>query len=134
MNNKGIYHLFEGKKKAAKLFLDWCETSEELCEYDFERLKDALFFPIIDNLEEFIHLNTGNILDFLEENGYYISLPVRGEFKYVTVVHIKTILDNAVTSSTKLFSNSGVKSRVKAVYRGIEKSLEHLEKIHSNEG
>ena len=124
-NNLGLYHIFGENKKAKMLFYNWCKDSEELCEYDIEQIENDLFIPCINNLDRYFHFHTGNILDFLESIGYYIGLPLRGEFKYVTVVH-KNIKGNV--SQRPLYSNSGVKSRTRALELGCIQAINDLEK------
>lgn len=123
-NNLGIYKLFGKNDKAKKLFYEWCASCDELCEYDVEQIAHDLGLPCIDNSHEYIYFSTGNILDFLEEHGYYIGLPLRGKFKFVTCCYFKT--SNHVPRP--FYNNSGVVGRVKALEIGITKCLDEMEK------
>ncbi len=86
-------------------------------------------FKSLNNLEE---VTIEDVRDFLEEQGYYIGIPIRGTFKYVTVVHRKTFNTSSVTSSTLIYNNSGMKDRKDALYKGVRKSLEHFNNIIKN--
>jgi hypothetical protein len=121
MNKVGIYHLFGENKEAKKEFYNWCKINDEFCDYDLET---ELFMPVIDNTEKYIHFHKGNILDWLESLGYYIGLPLRGEFKFVTVLHFNF---KGNVSQKPLYSNSGVKSRTIAAELGIIKAINNYE-------
>jgi hypothetical protein len=122
-NNLGLYHIFGKNEKAKILFYNWCKGNEELCEYDIEQIENDLFIPCIDNLDRYFHFHTGNILDFLESRGYYIGLPLRGKFKYVTCVYHK---ENERVGMP-FYNNSGVVGRTRALEIGVQKAIEHLE-------
>lgn len=123
-SNLGIYHLFGENNKAKKLFYEYCKNSDELCAWDLEVIENNLGLPSINNSQEYVYFSKGNILDFLEENGYYIGIPIRGKFKFVTCVYYKT----GESAGYPIYNNSGVKERVRALELGISKALEHLEK------
>lgn len=120
--------MFGDNMKAIKLFLEYCENSEELCEYDVDNIKISLGLGAINNSEMFFHFHTGNILDFLESKGYYIGLPLRGEYKYVTCCYFKKG-DGAKFPHVQrpFYNNSGIVGRTKALEIGVKKCIEHLE-------
>lgn len=124
-NNVGLYALFGDNKKAKILFYDWCKNNEELCEYDIEQIENDLFIPCINNLDKYFYFNKGNILDFLESKGYYIGLPLRGHFKYVTCCYQ---VKEYPTVGRPFYNNSGIVGRTKALEIGVKKCIEHLEK------
>lgn len=123
-NNLGLRNLFGDNIKSMRLFLDWCKNNDELCDYDLEHIEFALALHAINNVEMFFHFHTGNILDFLESKGYYIGLPLRGKFKYVTCCYFKK---NDVVGRP-FYNNSGIVGRTKALEIGVIKCIEHLEK------
>lgn len=125
-NNVGIYKLFGDNKKVKILFADWCKKNEELCEYDLEHILIDLEMPCINNTDRYFHFHKGNILDFLEKNGYYIGLPLRGEFKFVTCCYFKG--EKSKNVGMPFYNNSGIKDRNIALEKGIQKCIEHLEK------
>lgn len=125
MRNKvGVYHLFGESIKSKKEFFYWCKNNDEFCDYDLEHLEIDLFTPTINNTDRYVHFHRGNILDWLESIGYYIGTPLRGEFKFVTVVHFNS---KGNVSQRPIYSNSGVKSRNRALELGVIKSIEHYE-------
>lgn len=113
----GISHLFPNDGVSIE-FLQYCKKSEEFSELGLERIENALFLPMMDNFDEYIH----HILDWLEEKGYYIGLPLRGKFKYVTVCHFK---DKVTVHKTPIYSNSGVNDRRRALELGVINCIEH---------
>lgn len=123
-NNLGICKLFGENIKSKKAFYDWCKNSDELCDYDLENIENDLILPCINNTHEYVYFSKGNILDFLEEQNYYIGLPIRGKFKFVTCVYYKS----GESVGYPIYNNSGVKERIRALELGIIKALEHLEK------
>jgi hypothetical protein len=123
-NNLGLRALFGDNMKSIKLFLDWCENNDELCEYDLEHIKLSLALGAINNVEMFFHFHTGNILDFLESRGYYIGLPLRGNFKYVTCCYQ---VKEYPTVGRPFYNNSGIVGRTRALEIGVKKCIEHLE-------
>lgn len=128
-NNLGLRNLFGDNIKSIKLFIDYCEKNEELCEYDLEHIKIALALHAINNVEMYFHFHTGNILDFLEEKGYYIGLPLRGEYKYVTCCYFNRKDGSKYPSVGRPFyNNSGIATRTRALEIGVKKCIEHLEK------
>jgi hypothetical protein len=120
----GIKEMFGDHKKVIKHFLNWCKELEELCEYDYEHLCITLELGSLDLPIKLIHFSNSNILDYLEEQGYYIGLPLRGEFKFVTVVHYNS---KGNVSQRPLYSNSGVKDRNRALVLGIQRAIKDLE-------
>lgn len=124
-NNLGLSAMFGENKKSIRLFIEYCENSDELCEYDLEHIKIALALGAINNSEMFFHFHTGNILDFLESKGYYIGLPLRGQFKYVTCCYQ---VKEFPTVGRPFYNNSGIIGRTKALEIGVKKCIEHLEK------
>lgn len=124
-NNVGIYELFGANEKAKKKFYNWCKDNDEFCEYDVEHIEIDLWVPVVGNADRYFHFHRGNILDWLESEGYYIGLPLRAEFKYITVLHRNT---KGNVHQRPLYSNSGVKSRNRAIELGVQKAIEHLEK------
>lgn len=124
-NNVGLYTLFGDNIKAKKLFAEWCKNNDGLCDYDLEHILVDLSIPTINNTDRYFHFHKGNILDWLEEQGYYIGVPLRGKFKYVTVVHKN---EKGNVSQKPLYSNSGVRGRNRALELGVQKSIEDLEK------
>jgi hypothetical protein len=124
-NNLRLRAMFGDNLKSIKLFLDWCETNDELCEYDLEHIQISLALGANNNSEMFFHFHTGNILDFLEEKGYYIGLPLRGEYKYVTCCYQ---VKEFPTVGRPFYNNSGIVGRTKALEIGVKKCIEHLEK------
>lgn len=128
-NSVGIYHLFGENNKVKKLFYEWCKTNDEFCEYDIEQIGHDLGLPCLNNTTKYIYFSNGNILDFLEEKGYYIGLPLRGEYKFVTCCYLKE--DNGAKYQVvkrPFYNNSGVVGRTKALETGVRKCIEHLEK------
>lgn len=124
-NSMNIRELFNNNIKSIKHFLNWCKESQELCEYDYENLCVALELGATNKAVELFHFHTGNVLDYLEENGYYISLPVRGKFKYVTVVF--STANGETAHQRPLYNNSGVKDRNRALMLGVQRAIEDLE-------
>lgn len=124
-NELGIYHLFGENEEAKRKFYNWCENNEELCEYDLEQIAIDLEMPVLDNMSKYIHFHLGSILDWLESIGYYIGIPLRGKFKYVTVVHFNY---KGNVNQRPIYSNRGVKLRSRAIELGIIKSIEHYNK------
>lgn len=125
-NSVGLRAMFGDNMKSMKLFVDWCDSNDEFCEYDIEHIKMSLALSGINNSEMFFHFHTGNILDFLEGLGYYIGLPLRGEYKYVTCCYFKSEKSNRVPMP--FYNNSGIVGRTKALEIGVKKCIEHLEK------
>lgn len=125
-NNLGLRAMFGDNIKSINLFLDWCKTNDELCEYDLEHIQISLALGANNNSEMFFHFHTGNILDFLEEKGYYIGLPLRGQFKFVTCCYFKNEKSSRV--GMPFYNNSGIVGRTKALEIGVKKCIEHLEK------
>ena len=123
-NTLGIYELFGDNQKSKELFLNWCREDDEFCEYDVEKIEIDLYTPSTDNSEMYFHFHHGNILDWLEHQGYFIGLPIRKKFKYVTCVYYK----QSSILPFPLYSNSGVTSRTKALELGIIKAINDLEK------
>lgn len=123
-NSVGLRDLFGDNMKSAKLFLDWCKESDELCEYDYEHIAIALELGAVNNTPRFFHFHDGNLLDFLEEQGYYIGTPIRGSFKYVTVVQFK---GDKKKIGRPVYSNSGVVNRYRALELGCMAAIKHLE-------
>lgn len=125
-NNVGLYAMFGENKKVKMLFYNWCKTNGEFCNYDIEQIETDLFLPCINNLDKYVHFHTGNILDFLESKGYYIGLPLRGEYKYVTCCYFK---DNKYPNvGMPFYNNLGIIGRTKALEIGVKKCIKHLEK------
>lgn len=122
--NLGIYHLFAENKKAKQLFYEWCKENKNLCAYDLENIANDLFIPCINTTNRYIHFSNANILDFLEDNGYYIGLPLRGKFKFVTCCYYRGGSKNV---NRPFYNNSGIKDRTKALETGVIKCIEHLE-------
>lgn len=129
-NYVGLYDLFGDNKLSKKKFLEWCKDNDELCEYDIERIGIDLYAPVVDNSDRYFHFHKGNILDWLESEGYYIGLPLRGKFKYVTVVHYKDPDPMFIPNvhQKPLYNNSGVKSRNRALELGVTRAITALEK------
>jgi len=128
-NTLGIYNLFGENNKSKMLFYNWCKDSDEFCEYDVEMLENDLFIPSINTSNQYFHFHRGNILDFLESKGYYIGLPLRGEYKYVTCCYFKDPSDIKTKSVRRPFyNNSGIVGRTRALEIGVIKCIEHLEK------
>jgi hypothetical protein len=125
MNKLGVYDLFGENNEARKDFYNWCKNNDEFCEYDLEHLEIELYMPAMDNTEKYFHFHRGNILDWLESEGYYIGTPLRGEFKFVTVCHFNS---KGNVSQKPLYSNSGVKSRTRALELGVIKCIDNFEK------
>ena len=124
-NSVGLRAMFGDNIKSMKLFVDWCENNDEFCEYDVEHIKFSLSLGGTNNSEMFFHFHTGNILDFLESKGYYIGLPLRGHFKYVTCCYQ---VKEYPTVGRPFYNNSGIIGRTKALEIGVKKCIEHLEK------
>ena len=128
INKVGLFHLFGQNKKAIDLFLTWLKNDENISEYDYENVCVALALGAIDNTPRFFHFHTGNILDFLESQGYYIGLPLRGYYKYVTCCYFKEDDGSKYPSVRRPFyNNSGIIGRTKALEIGVTKCIEHLE-------
>ena len=125
-NSAGLHHLFGENNKVKKLFYEWCKENDEFCEYDIERIENDLFLPCINNTTKYIYFSNGNILDFLEENGYYIGLPLRGKYKFVTCCYYKD--EKSVRVGIPFYNNAGIVGRKKSLEKGIEKCIEHFEK------
>lgn len=125
-NNLGLRAMFGDNMKSIRLFLDWCQNNDELCEYDLEHIQISLALGANNNSEMFFHFHTGNILDFLEEKGYYIGLPLRGQFKFVTCCYFKGEKSSRV--GIPFYNNSGIVGRTKALEIGVKKCIERLEK------
>lgn len=117
--------MFGDNIKATKLFVEWCDSNDEFCEYDVEHIKMSLALGAINNSEMFFHFHTGNILDFLESKGYYIGLPLRGEFKFITCCYQVREFPSV---GRPFYNNSGIIGRTKALEIGVKKCIEHLEK------
>ena len=124
-NNLGLRDMFGDNIKTIHLFIDWCRENDELCDYDLEHIEIALGLGAINNSEMFFHFHTGNILDFLESIGYYIGLPLRGKFKYVTCCYQ---VRDYPTVGRPFYNNSGIVGRTRALEIGVKKCIEHLEK------
>lgn len=121
---KGIYHLFNENNKAKRAFVNWFEKEADCSDWDLEELENDLFAPVADNSKKYIYLNKGNILDFLESKGYYIGIPIRSKFKFVTCCYYK----QGEFTGRPFYNNSGVKERIRALELGIEKCINELEK------
>lgn len=131
MNNKlGIYNLFGENTKAKREFANWCKDNNEICEYDYEKIELDLYLPTLDNTDKYYHFHKGNILDWLESVGYYIGFPLRGKFKYVTVVHYR---DSVSVNKKPIYSNSGVVSRNRALDLGVTRAINNYEKRLNDE-
>lgn len=124
-NDLGIYHLFGENKKVKHLFYNWCKGNDEFCEWDIENIENDLYIPCVNTSEKYIYFSHGNILDFLEEQGYYIGLPLRGKFKFVTCCYFKC--EKSTRVGAPFYNNSGITGRTKALEIGIMKCLSHLE-------
>lgn len=124
INKLGIYHLFGENNKSKRKFYNWCKHNDEFCEYDLEHLEIDLFTPTLDNTDKYFHFHRGNVLDWLESVGYYIGIPLRGKFKYVTVVHFNF---KGNVSQKPIYSNSGVKERNRALELGVIKAIINYE-------
>ena len=124
MNKIGIYHLFGGNVKAKESFLAYCRTCDELCENDVENIEKALYLLIVDNTAQYLYFHTGNILGWLEKNGYYIELLLLSNFNYVTVGKYK---NTESKRQENLHVSTGVNSRVRALELGIIASIKDLE-------
>lgn len=122
-NDVGLYALFGDNIKSKKVFYEWCKNNDELCEYDIEHIENDLFIPCIDNTNRYFHFSNGNILDFLEEHGYYIGLPIRGAYKFVTCVYKKT----STRVGYPIYNNSGVNTRQRALELGVINAIKDLE-------
>lgn len=120
----GIYHLFGENIKAKRTFVNWFEKQGDCSDWDLEALENDLFAPVVDNTKKYIYLGKGNILDFLESKGYYIGIPIRSEFKFVTCCYYKS----GEYVGRPFYNNSGVKERIRALSIGIEKCINELEK------
>lgn len=120
----GIYYLFGTNIKAKKDFYDWCKENEDLSIWDLDALGIELTLGALDNTLKYIYLNKGNILDYLESKGYYIGIPIRSKFKFVTCCYYM----NGEFAGRPFYNNSGVKDRVRALELGIEKCINELEK------
>jgi|SRR6478736_3089617 len=120
----GIYHLFGENTKAKKDFYNWFKEQDDCCEYDLENLGIELNMPAINNVQKYIYLDKGNILDYLESKGYYIGIPIRSKFKFVTCCYYK----RGLLAGRPFYNNSGVKERIRALELGIEKCINELEK------
>jgi len=125
-NSVGLRDMFGENIKSINFFVDWCDSNDEFCEYDVEHIKMSLALGGTNNSEMFFHFHTGNILDFLESRGYYIGLPLRGEYKYVTCCYFKGEKSKKV--GMPFYNNSGIVGRTKALEIGVKKCIEHLEK------
>lgn len=121
---KGLYHLFGENIKVKKDFYNWFKEQEDCCEYDLETLENDLFLPSLDTIKKYIYLDKGNILDYLESKGYYIGIPIRNKFKFVTCCYYK----EGEFAGRPFYNNSGVKERIRALELGIEKCINELEK------
>lgn len=121
-NTVGLYHLFGDKEKSKELFLEWCETCGDLCEWDIDRIASDLYLPATDNSERYFHFHRGNILDFLEEQGYYISLEVSRGFDFNSTVYLREIM-----SRTALYTAVNEETRNIAYECAIRYSIKHLE-------
>jgi len=125
MHNKiGIYHLFGENIESKKCFWNWINSKSNICEYDLQKIQIELFTPSLNTAERYFYFSYGNILDWLEENGYYVGLPLRGKFKWVTVCHFNS---KGTVHQTPIYSNSGVKERRRAIELGVQKCIEHFE-------
>jgi hypothetical protein len=124
-NTLGIYELFGENQKSKELFLNWCRKDDDFCDYDVEKIEIDLYTPSTDNSEMYFHFHYGNILDWLEHQGYFIGLPLRGEFKFITVVHVNA---HGNTHQKPLYSNSGVTNRTRALELGVINAINDLEK------
>ena len=124
-NNLGLKAMFGDNIESIKLFLNWCKDNDEICEYDLEHIEIALVLGAVNNSEMFFHFHTGNILDFLESKGYFIGLPLRGRYKYVTCCYFKE--KDTISAKRPFYNNSGIVGRTKALEIGVKKCIEHLE-------
>jgi hypothetical protein len=120
MNKVGIYELFGKNEKVKKLFFEWAKSSEELCQLDEEHLENDLWLPIIDNTPKYIYFHCGNILDFLEENGVYISLELVEDFKWF----VKCFY---VNSEHPFSTKNLISGRIVAYEDAIKESISFLE-------
>ncbi len=123
----GMYNLFYKLDRCKILFIEWCKKNDSFCEYDIEKIGIDLYNPVIGEISEYIHSQRGNILDFLEEQGYFISIKVKKDFKFGVTVH-KNHDYREVSRNTLVFSNSKSYSRDRAYLIGISESLIDLEK------
>lgn len=126
-NEIGIAHLFGANVKAKNKFINYCKDCDELCEYDYEQIVIDLGLGSLNNTPRYFHFHTGNILDWLETEGYYIGIHVRSDFKRVPVVYTSNGHEK-YPQPKKIFSNSRVKSRTEALEIGVQKAIEDLEK------
>ena len=127
-NSVGLRNMFGENIKAIHLFIDWCRENDELCDYDLEHIEFTLALGATNNSEMFFHFHTGNILDFLESKGFYIGLPLRGEYKYVTCCYFKEDDGSKFPHVNRPFyNNSGIVGRTRALEIGVKKCIEHLE-------
>lgn len=123
-NEMNLREMFNSNYKVMKLFLDYCKDNDNLCEYDLEHITMSLALGDC-GVDRYFHFHTGNVLDWLESYGYYIGTPIRGNFKYVTVVQYKGEED--IRIGRPIYSNSGVVSRDRAIYLGVSAAIKDLE-------
>lgn len=118
MRNKiGLRELFGDNRMAFEQFAYWLnKNSDELCIHDLEMVSLAYGLNSEKYVDEFIYFHHGSILDWLEELGYKIGLPVRNG-KYVTCVYYG--------GKDPLYSNSGMKDRRSAIIKGIQNAIKH---------
>jgi len=116
----GLYHLFGENKKAKEDFYNWYKNSGEACDYDLEHLENNLLFAFIDNTDQYVHFSNANILDWLEENDYYVGIKPNKSLNYATTVYKA----NNKIKPFPLYSNSDVKGRRNALNVGITKAIE----------
>lgn len=121
-NSIGVYHLFGNNDSIRREFYMWCKRNDDFCDYDLDHLGIELTMPTINNTYKYFHFSMFNILDWLESLGYYIGIPLRGEFKFVSVVHLNT---KGNVNQRPIYSNSGVKTRNRAYELGVINAIKH---------
>lgn len=117
-NNIGIYHLFEGCENTKKKFLEWCKNNDELCDYDLEHIEIDLYMPAINNTDRYFHFHKGNLIDFIEDSGFYFDL-IRSSRDEGTV-HIKNIGGSIIRFTFD-------KGKEKAIQEAVKKCLKLIE-------
>lgn len=121
-NCVGIYTLFGDNEKSKELFINWCEHNEEFCEFDIDRIASDLYLPATDNSEMYFHFHRGNLLDFLEEQGYFIQLEVSLQFNYSATVYTKI-----EGIRMPIFFNGFYEDRNKHYEKAVSAAINHLE-------
>ena len=123
INEVGVHQLFGDNKKARRAFYDWCKASGEFCEYDLEILGMELGVPFCNNTEKYVHFHKGNLIDWLEQQGYFITMKISNSLKYAPVVYHT----QGSNRPFPFYHNAGMNSRIKAWEKAIEKAIDHLE-------